>query len=120
MPFLEGIPCSIHGIVFADHVAAIRPVEMITLRRPPDHPDGAFFYTGCSTYFDPPLATRVAMREIARATGALLRTEVDFRGAFTVDGVATARGFIPTELNPRSGAGLNVMLRGLPDLPLQL
>ncbi|HEX4981011.1 MAG TPA: hypothetical protein VFV63_04900, partial [Ilumatobacteraceae bacterium] len=26
----------------------------------------------------------------------------------------------PTELNPRSGAGLNVMLRGLPDLPLQL
>jgi hypothetical protein len=49
-----------------------------------------------------------------------LRTEVDFSGAFTIDGVVTARGFLPTELNPRSGAGLNVMLRALPDLPLQL
>ena len=120
MPFLEGIPCSIHGIVFAEHVAAVRPVEMVTLRRPPDHPEGAFFYAGCSTFFDPPLATRTSMREIARVTGALLRAEVGFRGAFTIDGVATARGFLPTELNPRSGAGLNVMLRGLPDLPLQL
>ena len=120
MPFLEGIPCSIHGIVFAEHVAACRPVEMVTLRRPPDHPDGAFFYAGCSTFFDPPPPMREAMRDIARATGALLRAEVGFRGAFTIDGVASARGFLPTELNPRSGAGLNVMLRGLPDLPLQL
>ncbi len=120
MPFLEGVPCSIHGIVFAEHVAAVRPVEMVTLRRPPDHPDGAFFYAGCSTFFDPPLATRASMREIALTTGALLRTEVGYRGAFTIDGVSTAQGFLPTELNPRSGAGLNVMLRGLPDLPLQL
>ena len=60
------------------------------------------------------------MQEVARATGALLRAEVGYRGAFTIDGVATSDGFLPTELNPRSGAGLNVMLRGLPDLPLQL
>jgi len=120
MPFLDGIPCSIHGIVFAEHVAAVRPVEMVTLRRPPGDPDGAFFYAGCSSFFDPPGATRTAMQEIARATGALLRAEVGFRGAFTIDGVATSGGFLPTELNPRSGAGLNVMLRGLPDLPLQL
>jgi hypothetical protein len=93
---------------------------MVTLRRPPNHPRGAFFYAGCSTFFDPPPATRASMREIARTTGALLRAEVGFRGAFTVDGVATARSFLPTELNPRLGAGLNVMLRGLPDLPLQL
>jgi hypothetical protein len=32
MPFLEGIPCSIHGIVFAEHVAALQPLEMVTLR----------------------------------------------------------------------------------------
>jgi hypothetical protein len=119
MPFLEGIPCSIHGIVFDEHVAAIRPVEMVTLRRPPGHPEGAFFYAGCSTFFDPPDATRASMREITRTTGALLRAEVGFRGAFTIDGVATARGFLPTELNPRSGAGLSVMLRGLADFPLQ-
>lgn len=119
MPFLDGIPCSIHGIVFDDHVAAVRPVEMVTLRRPLGHPEGAFFYAGCSSFYDPPAATRAAMREIARTTGALLRAEVGFRGAFTVDGVATAHGFLPTELNPRMGAGLNVMLRGLPDFPLQ-
>jgi hypothetical protein len=120
MPFLEGIPCSIHGIVFAEHVAAVRPVEMVTLRRPPGDPGGAFFYAGCASFFDPPVATRIAMQETARATGAWLRAEVGYRGAFTIDGVATSGGFLPTELNPRSGAGLNVMLRGLPDLPLQL
>jgi hypothetical protein len=59
------------------------------------------------------------MREIALTMGALLRAEVGFRGAFTIDGVATARGFLPTELNPRLGAGLNVMLRGLADFPVQ-
>jgi hypothetical protein len=33
MPFLEGIPCSIHGVVLPDAVLALRPIEMITLRR---------------------------------------------------------------------------------------
>ena len=45
--------------------------------------------------------------------GEVLRADVDFRGAFTLDGVATADGFRPTELNPRFGAGLNVITRGL-------
>src|SRR5215217_4243005 len=34
MPFLEGVPCSIHGMVFPDGVATFRPVELVTLRRP--------------------------------------------------------------------------------------
>jgi hypothetical protein len=116
MPFLDGIPCSIHGIVCADGVAALRPVEMVTLRRGHD-----FVYAGCATYWDPPAAVREQMRDVARRVGALLADEVGFRGAFTVDGVVTADGFRPTELNPRPGAGLVTIGRGLPDrFPLLL
>ena len=56
---------------------------------------------------------REEMREAARRVGEQLRAEVEFRGAFTLDGVATADGFRPTELNPRFGAGLEVITRGL-------
>jgi hypothetical protein len=119
MPFLEGVPCSIHGIVYPDHVAALRPVEMTTLRQR-DGMDGGFFYAGCASFYDPPASTRERMRDIARSVGATLRTEVEFRGAFTVDGVVTGESFLPTELNPRMGAGLGLLASGLPDLPVQL
>jgi hypothetical protein len=115
MPFLEGIPCSIHGIVFPDFVVALRPVEMTCLRR-----GGEFFYAGAATYWDPPEADRDEMRAIARRVGEHLRAAHDFRGAFTVDGVMTEDGFRPTELNPRMGAGLGVMARGAPQLPIDL
>ncbi|MBA3653432.1 MAG: hypothetical protein H0W70_04490 [Actinobacteria bacterium] len=115
MPFLEGIPCSIHGFVLAERVAALRPVEMITLRS-----GEQFFYAGAATYWDPPDPDREAMRDIARRVGAELRRRVDFRGAFTVDGVMTAGGFRPTELNPRLGAGLRALGRGLPQVPFDL
>jgi predicted ATP-grasp superfamily ATP-dependent carboligase len=113
MPFLEGIPCSIHGVVFDDYVMALRPVEMIVLRKP----NGEFFYAGCASYFDPPSEDREAMRALAKQVGAHLRTEVGFRGAFTIDGVMTTEGFRPTELNPRNGAGMATMARAL-DGPL--
>jgi hypothetical protein len=113
MPFLDGVPCSIHGIVLPDGVAVLRPVEMVTLRRGRE-----FVYAGCATYWDPPDEVRAQMRAIARTTGHRLALELDFRGAFTVDGVVCADGFWPTELNPRFGAGLNVIARasGLPML----
>lgn len=107
MPFLEGIPCSIHGIVFTDDVIALRPMEMVVLRQA----DGGLFYAGCASYFDPPKQHRESMRAMAKVVGARLREEVGFRGAFTVDGVMTADGFLPTELNPRNGAGLVTMAR---------
>ena len=115
MPFLEGIPCSIHGIVFPDFVAALRPVEMVCLRR-----GGEFFYAGAATYWDPSDADRDEMRALAKQVGEHLRTSHDFRGAFTVDGVMTEDGFRPTELNPRMGAGLAVMARGAPTVPIDL
>ena len=113
MPFLDGIPCSIHGIVMPDGVAVLRPVEMVTLRQ-----DRRFVYAGCATYWDPPDGVREQMRSIARTVGSQLAEEVGFRGTFTVDGVVTADGFWPTELNPRFGAGINAIARasGLPIL----
>ena len=117
MPFLDGIPCSIHGLVFPDTVVALRPIEMIVLRRPTS---SEFFYTGAASFWDPPPSDREDMRALARRVGAVLRAEVGFRGPFTVDGVLTASGFLPTELNPRSGAGQQTLLGGLPDLPISL
>lgn len=40
------------------------------------------------------------------------------RGTFTVDGVMAHEGLRPTELNPRFGAGIGVLARGLQGLPL--
>jgi hypothetical protein len=116
-PFLEGVPCSIHGFVTGDGVAALRPVELVTLRsarRP------RLRYAGTATVWDPPEADREAMREAARRIGAALRAEVSLRGFFTVDGVLTADGFRPTEVNPRFGAGLLGYAASAPELSLPL
>ena len=115
MPFLEGIPASIHGIVFPDTVAALRPVEMLVLR--PTTGD-RFFYVGCSTWFDPRPDDRETMRRLARHVGAALRERIDYRGAFSIDGVLTEEGFLPTELNPRPGAGIATLALALGDFPL--
>lgn len=115
MPFLEGVATSVHGIVLPDGVAVLRPVELVTLRRGHD-----LRYSGCATFWDPPAAVRDEMRAAARRVGEALRDAVGFRGAFTLDGIATDAGFRPTELNPRFGAGLNVITHGLGGVPLGL
>ncbi len=109
MPFLEGVPCSIHGIVLPDHVIVLRPAELVVLR----HPSGRFVYGRAATFWDPPGPDRTALRALARRVGAHLRATVDYRGAFTIDGVLTSAGFSPTELNPRIGAALGLMHRGV-------
>jgi hypothetical protein len=116
-PFIEGIPCSIHGIVCPDGVAVLRPVEMVNLRRP-----GAsqLLYAGAASYFDPPAADREVMREAARQVGRLLADEHDFAGAFTIDGILSADGWLPTELNPRYGGGLQYPHALYPDLPFMV
>ena len=115
MPFLEGLPCSIHGLVTDADVAAFRPVELVVLRTP-----GGFRYCATATTWDPTPVDREAMRQVARRVGALLRRRWGFRGLFTVDGVMTTEGFRPTELNPRVGAGLNYVSAAVPELPLAL
>ena len=103
MPFLDGVPCSIHGLVLPDGTAVFRPVEIAILR---DVTRRQFVYGGLSTFWDPPRPDRDAMREAARRVGAHLQAAYGYRGAFGIDGVLTADGFRPTELNTRISAGL--------------
>jgi hypothetical protein len=106
LPFLDGVPCSIHGFVMPDGTAALRPVEIATLRDPARR---RLVYGGLSSWWDPPAADREELRGIARRVGEQLRAAYGYRGAFGVDGVLTAEGFRPTELNTRMPAGLNTV-----------
>lgn len=116
MPFLEGIPCSVHGMVFAAETIVFRPCELLVFRR---SGGTGFHYGRAATFWDPPADDRRAMRRLARGVGEHLRSAVGYRGVYTVDGVLTSEGFLPTELNPRYGAALAVINHAL-DLPLQL
>jgi hypothetical protein len=49
------------------------------------------------------------MRAAARRVGAHLQRDHGYRGAFGIDGVLTADGFRPTELNTRMSAGATVV-----------
>ena len=102
MPFLDGVPCSIHALVLPDGTAVFRPVEISILR---DESARTFQYGGLSTYWDAPAPDREAIRDAARAVGEHLRAAYGYRGAFGIDGVLTAEGFRPTELNTRASAG---------------
>lgn len=109
MPFLEGVPCSIHGMVLPDGTAAFRPVELAILR----DTSRRFVYGGQGTFWDPPEEDRAQMRELVRRTGEHLRDRVGYRGGFGIDGIVTADGFRPTELNPRMSGGLTSLARGV-------
>jgi hypothetical protein len=102
MPFLDGVPCSVHGFVLSTGTAAFRPVEIAMLRDPATR---RFVYGGLGTFWDPPAADREQMRDAVRRVGAHLQKAHGYRGAFGVDGVLTADGFRPTELNTRMSAG---------------
>ena len=115
MPFLEGVPVSIHCIVFPEGLSVLRPVELIVLRRTGER---EFLWGGCSTGYDPSAQDRAYMREVARTTGEYLRTIVKYRGPISIDGILSEEGFLPTELNPRLSGGFAPLLIGLPDLPL--
>jgi hypothetical protein len=117
MPWLEGIPCSIHGIVFRDDVVALRPCEMLMLQRPGTM---RLHYAGAATFWDPQDEDREEMRALARRVGAALRERYGYRGVFTIDGIMTTEGFRPTELNPRFGGAIGQLGARIPELPLLL
>ena len=116
-PFLEGVPCSIHGFVLPEGVAVFRPVELVVLRSMSPR---RFLYSGISTCWDPSPPDRDEMRELARRVGRHLQLQYDYRGGFSVDGVLTIDGFRPTELNSRFSGGLSTIAKGVPELPLDL
>ena len=115
MQFLQGVPCSIHGLVAQQQVLAFRPVEMLVYRQPGS---SRFVYAGMATLWDPPIHVRQEMRQIVRQVGSLIRDEVGYRGAFGIDGVLTSDGFRPTELNPRLTGGLGLQTQTAGDYPI--
>lgn len=114
MPFLEGLPCSIHGFVTPNGVAVFNPVELLIYRRT-DRP--AFFYAQGGNFWTPLAAIRTEMRSVAKQVGALLSDRYGYLGGFGIDGVCTVEGFRPTELNPRLSLGHGVHSRAA-DVPL--
>lgn len=116
-PFVDGISCSVHGFVTDDGVAALRPAELVNLRRPTGD---RLQYAGCATFWDPPDADRAAMRAAARRLGEHLREAVEYRGSFTLDGILGPDGFVATECNPRPGAALGYLGAALPEFPFDI
>ena len=110
MPFLEGVPCSIHGIVLPDGVAAFRPMELAMLRI---RDEKRFVFGGMGTTWDPPASDRDQMRDLVRRTGGYLADRAGYRGFFGIDGVLTEEGFRPTEVNPRMSGGASNLIRAL-------
>lgn len=119
-PFLEGIPCSVHGIVIDGYTIALRPCEMLVFRRLSPEALGTFHYASAATFWDPPAQHRELMRAFARKVGRWLDQQHQYRGAFTIDGIMTRAGFVPTELNPRFGAALRYVDRAVDGFSLLL
>ncbi len=122
MPFVEGIPCSMHGMVVPDGrgdgaVAVFRPTEMMILR---SRAETRLVYGRSSTFWDPADADRATMRDVGRRIGEVLWRRVGYRGAFTVDGILGAGGFVPTEVNTRYGAALGFEMETMAGPPLDL
>jgi hypothetical protein len=115
--WLDGVPCSVHGIVLPDGVAVLRPLELASLR---DDRRGRLVYAGMGTGWDPPAADADAMRELARSIGVHLAAAYGYRGAFGIDGVLTEDGFRVTELNSRFSGGLTRFNRVSPTAFLDL
>lgn len=114
--FVPGVPCSLHVLVLDDDVVLFAPVELVTLR---PEGGGAFLFAGASTRYAPDDATARSLRATAVAVATHVRDAYGYRGPLTLDGIAAAEGFVPTEINARFGSGLGVE-HSLPDLPLYL
>jgi hypothetical protein len=115
MPFIDGIPCSIHAFVTANMVCPIRPCEMLIYRQ---SDSSVLRYSGASTNWRPSESQSSQMVQAVIKVGQVLRSEVNYRGSFTLDGICNQDGFFPTEVNPRFGGALGRMSAATPDLPI--
>ncbi|MEU6277484.1 ATP-grasp domain-containing protein [Streptomyces populi] len=98
-PFMEGISCSLHGMVFEKEVAVFRPIEQVVLR----DASTRFPLLGGNALWSASERDTAEIREIARRVGERLRDEAGYRGSFGVDAILTADGFRPIEVNARMG-----------------
>lgn len=95
MPVMAGLPCRLHGLVLPETTAVFPPLELLVPHRPSD---GAFLCAGSwpltGTY-------RQELTDLTQSLGDALRDHLAYRGGFSVDGILTAGGFRPTDLNTR-------------------
>jgi hypothetical protein len=94
MPFLEGTPVRLHGFVLARTIVVFPPMEIVTLLR---RDRGTFLCAGTV----PTLGYRTDLVSQTRRVGTGLRDRLDYRGGFSVDGIVTVDGFLPTDFNAR-------------------
>ncbi|WFE22797.1 hypothetical protein O7621_05505 [Solwaraspora sp. WMMD937] len=94
MPLLEGVPVRLHGLTLATRVIPFPPMELVTLPRPGQ---GTFLCAGAV----PTLGDTADLVAQTERIGAGLRERLGYRGGFSVDGILTASGFLPTDLNAR-------------------
>ncbi|WP_145786573.1 hypothetical protein [Kitasatospora atroaurantiaca] len=96
MPLLEGLPARLHGLVLPHGVVTFPPMEIVTL---PRLDRGAFLCAG--TVPNAALIDQVGLRESAARIGSALQERMGYRGGFSVDGIVTRDGFVPTDFNAR-------------------
>ncbi len=94
MPFLPGLPVRLHGMVTVTGTVVFPPLEVVTLVRPGQ---GTFLCAGVADS----LGDVTDLAALTERAGAALRRVFGYRGAFSIDGILTAQGFRPTDLNPR-------------------
>ncbi|MFV2110257.1 hypothetical protein [Micromonospora sp. LOL_015] len=94
MPLLEGVPFRLHGLALATRVIPFPPMELVTL---PRTGQGSFLCAGAV----PTLGDTADLVAQTERIGAGLRERLGYRGGFSVDGILTASGFLPTDLNAR-------------------
>src|SRR5690606_9079738 len=115
--FLDGLPCSIHGLVHDDGVITFRPLELVNFRIAGQ---STLLFGGVGEGWLAPDDVTAALKDVARRVGTHLAERVGYRGAFGIDGILTADGFRPTELNPRLSGGFVRIQQRLVEVPLRL
>ncbi|MFI6758840.1 hypothetical protein ACIBF5_06800 [Micromonospora sp. NPDC050417] len=94
MPLLEGVPVRLHGLALTRGVIPFPPMELVTL---PRTEQGTFLCAGAV----PTLGHAANLVTQTERLGSCLRERLGYRGGFSVDGILTARGFLPTDFNAR-------------------
>ncbi|MFZ4585952.1 MAG: hypothetical protein ACOYNI_12080 [Acidimicrobiia bacterium] len=115
-PFVEGQTIAVHGFV-TDHGAAVfDPVEVMGLRFDP----GKFFCAGWNTAYQlDPIRLEQARSAFQRVADGMAH-DFGYRGALTLDMIATERGIVVNDVNPRPGGGFRWVSELAPELPANL
>jgi hypothetical protein len=110
MPLVPGLPVRLHGMVFVDAAVAFPPMEIVAL---PRTDTGTFLCCGAVGV----LPDSAELRALTERIGAGLSSILGYRGAYSVDGILSQTGFLPTDLNTRLTSAMEA---APPDVRMQL